>query len=264
MISPLTWVHPDAALPPPENALKDPPGLVAAGADLTTERLIEAYRQGIFPWFSEGDPVLWWSPDPRMVLMTDELHVSKSLKKQLAQIERAQSNGRFGVIVTTDLAFDLVMQGCASRGKSTRESKDTWITADMYQAYHRWHEYGDVHSIETWVDGELAGGLYGVCLGRMFFGESMFTRLPNASKLALVHLVRFLSRQGVRMIDCQMETAHLASLGARPIDRADFLTHVRTAVTQRGFEWSVGWIDGSGTCHPEMPNTVKLKVNAKS
>lgn len=254
MASPLTWVHPDTPLPEAESALANPPGLVAAGMALDTPRLIEAYRKGIFPWYSDGDPVLWWSPAPRMVLMTDELHTSKSLKKYLRQIERQQARGQFDVMVTTDLAFDAVMQGCASRGQPELERTDqTWITADMKQAYRQWHQFGDVHSVETWINGELVGGLYGVCLGRMFFGESMFSRAPNASKLALVHLVNLLNHRGIPMIDCQMQTEHLASLGARAIDRTVFLAHVRQAVDQVGFVWPRGWIDAQGQCHAELP-----------
>ena len=224
-------------------------------------RLIEAYRKGIFPWFSDGEPVLWWSTDPRMVLRIDELHISKSLHKQLRQIERRQINGCFNVIVTTDLAFDAVMQGCANRG---HRGTDTWITADMKAAYQQWHQAGDVHSIETWVNGHLAGGLYGVCLGRMFFGESMFTLVPNASKIALAHLVRFLERHDVTMIDCQMQTEHLASLGARAIERAEFLAHVRHAVNEPGFFWPTGWIDLQGRCHEQLPSGITLQATAQT
>ncbi|UOD51351.1 leucyl/phenylalanyl-tRNA--protein transferase [Orrella daihaiensis] len=266
MASALTWVHPDTPLPPAEMARSNPPGLVAAGMDLGIARLTEAYRKGIFPWFSEGDPVLWWSPDPRMVLMTDELHISKSLGKKLRQIEHLQNNGQFDVIVTTDLAFAAVIHGCATRGHPIGAQLDgqpdssTWITPDMKSAYWQWHQAGDVHSIETWVNGQLAGGLYGVCLGRMFFGESMFTRTSNASKIALVHLVRFLEHRGVTMIDCQMQTDHLASLGARSIDRAEFLSHIRQAVDEPGFVWPAGWIDSIGQCHQDLPSGVVLNL----
>lgn len=258
MASPLTWVHPDTPLPEADTALANPPGLVAVGADLGVPRLVEAYRKGIFPWFSDGEPVLWWSPDPRMVLVADELHVSKSLKKKLKQIENRQQHGQFDVIVTTDLAFDAVMQGCASRGQP---GADTWITTDMKTAYRQWHKHGDVHSIETWVNGQLAGGLYGVCLGRMFFGESMFTLAPNASKIALVHLVRFLQRRAVTMIDCQMQTGHLASMGGRAIDRAEFLAHVRHAVDEPGFVWPAGWLDAQGQCHAQLPDGLTLRAS---
>lgn len=258
MASALTWVHPETPLPEAETALANPPGLVAVGADLGVPRLIEAYRKGIFPWFSDGDPVLWWSPDPRMVLATHDLHISKSLDKKLRQIERNQRQGKFEVIVTTDLAFEAVMQGCASRGQP---GTDTWITADMKLAYRQWHAAGDVHSIETWVNGKLAGGLYGVCLGRMFFGESMFTLVPNASKIALVHLVRFLQYRSVAMIDCQMQTEHLASMGAHAIDRTEFLAHVREVVDAPGFVWPTGWIDLQGQCHEQLPAAVTLRAD---
>ncbi|MCD8516215.1 MAG: leucyl/phenylalanyl-tRNA--protein transferase [Burkholderiaceae bacterium] len=270
MANPLVWVHPETPLPEAQTALANPPGLVAVGMDLGVERLIEAYRKGIFPWFSDGDPVLWWSPDPRMVLMTDELHISKSLNKKLKQIEHQQHDNRFNVIVTTDLAFAAVLEGCATRGHPIPEQLDieakrsTWITADMKAAYQQWHQAGDVHSIETWVNGKLAGGLYGVCLGKMFFGESMFTLTPNASKVALVHLVQFLANRGITMIDCQMQTDHLASMGARSIDRAEFLAHVRQAVDEPGFVWPAGWIDRSGQCHPQLPPGVELNVTERS
>jgi leucyl/phenylalanyl-tRNA---protein transferase len=259
MAHPLTWIDADAPLPPAESALLDPPGLVAVGTDLGVVRLTEAYRKGIFPWFSDGDPVLWWSPDPRMVLHTNELHVSKSLAKQLRQIAREQGNGQFNVVVTTDRAFSAVIEHCANRGQA---DSGTWITEPMKRAYRQWHQAGGVHSIETWIDGELAGGLYGVCLGRMFFGESMFSLAANASKIALVHLVRFLARHDVTLIDCQMQTEHLASLGARTVNRADFLTHVRNAVEQPAFVWPSGWIDASGQCHAEFPTATEPKLAA--
>jgi len=247
MPGPLIWVKPDEPLPRADQALLDPPGLVAAGLDLSVPRLTEAYRKGLFPWFSDGDPVLWWSPDPRMVLVPDELHISKSLGKQLRQIARGQQSGDFSVVVTTNQAFEAVMNGCAARGE---HGQDTWITVEMKQAYQQWHAAGAVHSVETWMDGQLVGGLYGVCLGSMFFGESMFTRATNASKIALVHLVRFLQRQGVTMIDCQMQTEHLASLGARSIAREVFINHVSAATDAPPIDWHAGWIDTEGNLQP--------------
>jgi leucyl/phenylalanyl-tRNA--protein transferase len=202
-----------------EQALRDPNGLLAAGDDLSTGRLLQAYERGIFPWFSEGDPVLWWSPDPRMVLGTDGLRVSRSLRKTL----RA---GRFRV--TADTAFPLVMAACAE----PRPDQDgTWITRDVFEAYCALARLGVAHSIETWEGDALVGGLYGVAIGRMFFGESMFARRSDASKVALVHGVRQLRRWGFPLIDCQMTTSHLASLGAREIRRAEFLSVVRKHVT---------------------------------
>src|ERR1039458_1510970 len=254
----IPWLERDDPFPPLASALRHPNGLLAAGADLSPERLLAAYRQGIFPWYSDGEPILWWSPDPRMVLIPTELKISRSLAKTLR-------NRRYEI--RFDSAFAAVMQGCASRGDdhaapSTGET-GTWITADMRAAYQRLHELGYAHSVETWIEGELAGGLYGVAIGRMFYGESMFTRVRDASKMAMVHLVRRLERQGccrsegelagglygvaigrmfygesmftrvrdaskmamvhlVRrlerqgcgMIDCQMHTRHLATLGA--------------------------------------------------
>lgn len=206
----IPWLAADTPFPPLETALREPDGLLAAGADLSPQRLLDAYQQGIFPWFNQGDPVLWWSPDPRMVLFPAELKVSRSLRKTL----RA---GRYQI--RSDSAFRAVMQECAAaRGAQV----GTWITGGIVAAYTRLHELGRAHSVETWIDGELAGGLYGVALGRMFYGESMFSREADASKIAFVHLVRQLQRWGFGMIDCQMKTAHLASLGAREIPRGEF------------------------------------------
>lgn len=249
MNEPLRWIEANEPLPGASSALTDPPGLVAAGLDLSTERLDEAYRKGIFPWFSDGQPVLWWSPDPRMVLYTDELHLSHSLKKRLRQIERDPLPT---ITVTTDLDFDAVMKGCAQRG--TDDSQETWITDVMRQAYHHWHHAGAAHSIEVWFEQTLVGGLYGVCLGRMFFGESMFSRHTDASKIAMVYLVRFLKKQGVTLIDCQMQTDHLARLGAREIERTAFLTHVTQAVTEPGIPWLPGHLNAMGEIEQDHHN----------
>ena len=213
----IPWLGRDDPFPPLASALQHPNGLLAAGADLSPERLLAAYRQGIFPWYAEGEPILWWSPDPRMVLIPHELKVSRSLAKTLRNRDHE---------IRFDSAFEAVMQGCALRGADhaapdTGET-GTWITADMRAAYQRLHQLGYAHSVETWIEGELAGGLYGVAIGRMFYGESMFTRVRDASKIAMVHLVRRLERQGCGMIDCQMHTRHLASLGARAIPRSKF------------------------------------------
>jgi leucyl/phenylalanyl-tRNA---protein transferase len=214
----IPWLDPADPFPPVDRALRDPNGLLAAGADLSPSRLLDAYRRGIFPWFSEDDPLLWWSPDPRMVLFVRELRVSRSLRRVL----RA---GRF--TVTFDGAFAEVMAGCAG---PRRDEAGTWITDDMVEAYGALARLGFAHSVETWADGRLAGGLYGVAIGRMFYGESMFSRQSDASKVALVTLVRQLGRWGFEMIDCQMSTAHLASLGAREIPRAGFLERLRELV----------------------------------
>jgi len=207
----IQWLQSDEPFPPVHSALAEPNGLLAAGGDLSAERLIEAYRQGIFPWFSDGEPILWWSPDPRMVLVPAEIKVTRSLAKVLR-------NRVFEV--RADSAFREVMQACAEPRANQR---GTWISDDMIGAYHALHRRGIAHSLETWIDGELAGGLYGVAIGRMFYGESMFTRAPDASKIALVHLARQLQRWGFELIDCQMHTAHLERMGGREVPRAAFM-----------------------------------------
>jgi leucyl/phenylalanyl-tRNA--protein transferase len=214
----IPWLRGNAPFPPVEKALKSPNGLLCAGGDLSPERLVEAYSRGIFPWFSEGDPILWWSPDPRMVLFPEELKVSRSLRKK---VERGVFETRF------DTAFDDVIANCAAprAGQS-----GTWIVPEMVAAYTALHELGFAHSVESWRDGELAGGLYGVSLGRVFFGESMFSREPDASKVALVRLVERLRLEGCELIDCQQATAHLASLGAREIRRKEFARRVQDSI----------------------------------
>jgi len=216
----IPWLSETDPFPPVEHALTDPDGLLAAGADLSPARLLDAYRRGIFPWFGEDDPLLWWSPDPRMVLWLHRLHVSRSLR-------RTMRSGRY--TVTLDTAFDAVMAGCAA---PRRDGDGTWITEAMTEAYRRLAALGYAHSVETWLDGRLVGGLYGVAIGRMFFGESMFSRSDDASKVAIVALVRQLGRWGFELVDCQMSTSHLASLGAHEIPRAEFLAHVDRLVRQ--------------------------------
>ena len=214
----LTWLAYDSPFPPVEQALEEPNGLLAAGGDLSPGRLVDAYSRGIFPWFGDDEPILWWSPDPRMVLFPTELKVSRSLRKTLK---------KGGYEVRLDTAFRQVMEACAE----PRDGQPgTWIIPPMVDAYCRLHDLGLAHSAETWVDGELVGGLYGVALGRMFYGESMFTRISDASKIAFVHLVRQLERKGFGMIDCQMKTAHLASFGAREIPRSEFLARLAELV----------------------------------
>jgi leucyl/phenylalanyl-tRNA--protein transferase len=224
----IPWLGQSDPFPPVETALRDPNGLLAAGGDLSPSRLLDAYARGIFPWSGEGDPILWWSPDPRMVLWLNELHVSRSLRRTIGSRRYA---------VTTDTAFDRVVDGCAA---PRRNQDGTWITADMRQAYQRLAAAGKAHSVETWFEGELVGGLYGVTIGRMFFGESMFSRRPDASKVAIASLVRLLARWDFELIDCQMATSHLASLGAREIPRSEFLTHVDRLVRLPGRQvpWS--------------------------
>jgi len=214
----IPWLDADRPFPPLSRALREPNGLLAAGGDLSIRRLLDAYRSGIFPWFSEGDPVLWWSPDPRMVLFPPELKVSRSLARTLRR-------RRFRV--TADLAFAEVVEACRAPRPGQR---GTWITEEMSAAYRRLHQAGHAHSVEAWLDDELAGGLYGVALGRAFFGESMFTRVTDASKVAFVALVRQLERWRFGLVDCQMNTPHLASLGAREIPREDFARRLASLV----------------------------------
>ena len=215
----ITWLHgPDDPLPATHRALRpgsDVPGLLAAGGGLGAQRLTEAYSKGVFPWYSEGQPVLWWSPDPRMVLLTDEFKLSRSLRKTVLRFMRSP-----GCEVRIDSAFRRVIGACA--GTPREGQNGTWIVPEMVEAYTAWHAQGRVHSFETWIDGELVGGLYGVSLGRMFFGESMFSRRTDASKIALAALVCFCRAHGMPMIDCQQQTGHLASMGARELPRAAF------------------------------------------
>lgn len=195
----------------PSPDLARPDGLIAVGGDLCTERLISAYRLGIFPWYNPGEPILWWSPDPRLILYPKELHVSRRLGRIIRQ-------GRFKI--TFDKAFDEVISLCAE--VRLKAGDGTWISDDMIEAYSRLHRQGMAHSAEAWFDGRLAGGLYGVAIGRVFFGESMFSRVDNASKSALVELARQLDVWGFSIIDCQVTTRHLISLGARNIPRNAF------------------------------------------
>jgi leucyl/phenylalanyl-tRNA---protein transferase len=216
----IPYLDAEEPFPPVDNAMREPNGLLAAGGDLSPARLLDAYRRGIFPWFGDEDPLLWWSPDPRMVLFVNELRVSRSLRKTIR-------SGRFGV--TADRAFSAVMNGCAR----PRDDQDgTWITTEMRAAYVRLAAMGYAHSVEAWRDEELVGGLYGVAIGRVFFGESMFAQVTDASKVAFVALVRQLEQWGFRLIDCQMPTAHLASFGAREIPRREFLAEVERATRE--------------------------------
>lgn len=206
----ISWLNENDPFPDPETALANPNGLLAGGGDLSVGRLLSAYRQGIFPWFNPGEPILWWAPDPRMVLFPEEFKLSRSLRRRLK---------RGSCEIRVDGAFSQVMMECAA---PRAKQKGTWISPVMMAAYTRLHRMGHAHCVETWMEGELVGGLYGVAIGRVFFGESMFSRRADASKLALAHLVFQLRRWGYGLIDCQIETDHLASLGARPIPRSDF------------------------------------------
>jgi len=233
----IPWLEPTTPFPDVSEALTiDAPGLLAAGADLSPQRLLLAYQNGIFPWFSEGQPILWWSTDPRMVLHTEGFKVSDSLKKTLRRVERSRIDGG-PWDVRFDSAFEDVMRACAAPRK---DGPGTWISEDIIDGYTGLHAMGYAHSSEVWHDGELVGGAYGVCIGRMFYGESMFARATDASKVALAYLVAFLRGHGVKLIDCQQETAHLASLGAAPVPRSVFLSHLREAIREPAItRWEV-------------------------
>lgn len=212
----IPWLDSGDDFPPCETALREPNGLLCAGGDLSPARLLAAYRRGIFPWFSPGEPILWWSPDPRMTLEPAAFRPSRSLRQRLR---------RGGYEVRLDHDFAAVIGACAATPR--KGQRGTWISDQMQAAYRRLHALGHAHSAETWIDGQLAGGLYGVAIGGMFYGESMFARVTDASKIALAHLTHYLRQRGYGLIDCQMATPHLASLGAREIPREDFIARLR-------------------------------------
>lgn len=231
----IPWLTADTPFPPVAQALKEPNGLLAGGGDLSPQRLLTAYRRGIFPWFSPGEPILWWSPDPRMVLFPDALRIARSLAKTLRNADYS---------VKLDTAFEQVIAACAATPRPGQDG--TWITPEMQRAYCRLHALGYAHSVETWCAGTLVGGLYGVAIGRLFCGESMFSHATDASKIALAHLCRYLARREFGIIDCQMETAHLTSLGARPIQRDAYLARVAALVDtgEPPGRWPADGIDG--------------------
>ena len=204
----------------PDPALADPSGLLGVGGDLDPERVLTAYRSGIFPWYSQGQPILWWSPDPRMVLFTEELRIQRSLAKRIRQ-QRYR--------ITLDRAFAEVVERCALTARP--DQRGTWITTEMSEAYAHLHALGHAHSVEAWEGDELVGGLYGVAVGRLFSGESMFATAPDASKIAFVHLVTQLREWGFPLIDCQVHTPHLERFGAREIPRRDYLAALRDVLT---------------------------------
>lgn len=218
----IPWLDAPTAFPDPNHALTEPAGLLCAGGDLEPASIVAAYSRGIFPWFSDDQPILWWSPDPRMVLVPSEFKISKSLSKTV-KMHKLETR--------IDTAFAEVIAGCAA---PREPGGGTWIVPEMQAAYIRLHQLGFAHSVETWGPGEnggeLLGGLYGIALGRIFFGESMFTRATDASKVALVALVDKLNRDGFELIDCQQETRHLASFGARPIPRSEFLQRLQELI----------------------------------
>jgi leucyl/phenylalanyl-tRNA--protein transferase len=233
---PLPWIADEhTPLPPTDQALgadSDAPGLLAAGGSLDTQRLAEAYRRGIFPWYSAGEPVLWWAPDPRMVLPVSEFKLARSLRKSLRRFLQTP-----GCEIRFDSACRDVIAACAKAPRTGQSG--TWIVPAMVRAYGDWHDAGLVHSVETWIDGRLAGGLYGVGIGRMFYGESMFARTNDASKFALCALVAHCRAAGIDLIDCQQNTAHLTSFGAREIARTEFEQHLASATAQTPrVEWS--------------------------
>lgn len=226
----IPWLatHP-VQFPDTRKALKEPNGLLAAGGDLSADTLLAAYHRGIFPWYQEPDPILWWSPDPRMVLDPREVHISSSMKKMLRKMP---------FTITCDQAFDKVMQACAGTRNYTDE---TWISTEIQRAYGALHEQGHAHSVEVWQEGRLIGGLYGVALGSVFFGESMFSQVANASKAGFITLCQVLGNCGVGLVDCQVYTPHLASLGAREIPRNEFerLLKVLTQQQPTGNPWTM-------------------------
>ncbi len=231
--APIPWLAPGAAFPPPEQAWPEgspAPGLLAAGGALDAGSLQRAYASGIFPWFSAGQPILWWSTDPRMLLRTDAFRLHRSLRKRIDQLLRADR-----LQIRFDSDFRRVMAHCAQAPRGGQSG--TWILPEMVDAYCNLHAAGLAHSVETWIDGELVAGLYCVALGHAVFGESMFTRVNDGSKIALAALVAFGLAKGVEQIDCQQVTRHLASLGARPARRADFLQSLRVQTAQPALQW---------------------------
>jgi leucyl/phenylalanyl-tRNA--protein transferase len=245
----LPWLDPGDPFPPVSaawDAAQPAPGLLAAGGALDVESLLRAYAAGIFPWFSEGQPILWWSTDPRMVLHTGEFQLHRSLRKTLARFVASPN-----CEVRIDTAFDQVIQACS--GSSRAGQAGTWILPSMVQAYQALHRAGHAHSVETWIDGKLAGGLYCVAIGRAVFGESMFTRVADASKIALAALVALCRHHGVPLIDCQQNTQHLASLGAREIARADFVAQVAHNATKAPMLWQFDPVYWNDILPPKLP-----------
>lgn len=232
----IPWLGSADPFPPLALALAEPNGLLCAGGDLSPQRIVEAYRNGIFPWYSPGEPILWWSPNPRMVLVPSELKISRSLRRTL----RA---GNYQIRLDSD--FPAVIRACARTRRKGQAG--TWISGEMQAAYGSLHELGFAHSVETWLDDKLIGGLYGLAIGKMFYGESMFSHATDASKIALAHLCRHLEAQGFGLIDCQMNTPHLASLGAREIARSEFIARLRqlTAIAPDQRRWMTDGASGA-------------------
>jgi len=210
------------AFPSAEKALREPDGLLAAGGDLHPQRLLSAYARGIFPWYDEGQPILWWSPDPRAVLWPDDLHISRRMARTLRKMDL-----RF----SADTAFDAVIEGCSA---PRVKSRGTWITRDMADAYRRLHQIGWAHAFEGWLGDDLAAGLYGVAIGQVFFAESMFTRVDDASKAVLINAVDYLRARSFELIDCQVRSEHLRTLGATTLSRREFLGHLKRLCARPG------------------------------
>jgi leucyl/phenylalanyl-tRNA--protein transferase len=243
----LHWLdprNPHQPFPPVHLAMRDPNGLLAIGGDLVPQRLLRAYAQGIFPWYNPDEPILWWCPDPRAVLVPSQLHVSRSLQRAIRRADYA---------VTLDTRFEAVVASCAA---PRARSRGTWLGDDMREAYRQLYELGHAHSIELWRDGELVGGLYGVALGRVFFGESMFSRVDNGSKIALYWLCRQLEAWDFPLIDCQVSSDHLLSLGAQTLRRDDFLRRLANAVAEGPppgrWRFDVDVPSDVGHGHPEL------------
>ena len=252
----IPWLGNADDFPPLDSALSEPNGLLCAGGDLTPSRLLQTYAKGIFPWYSPGEPILWWSPSPRMVLYPGEFRISHSLRKTL----RKKSYR-----VRLDTSFKSVIRACANTRRIGQAG--TWITPEIQAAYVRLHELGYAHSVETWIDERLAGGLYGIAIGKMFYGESMFAHVTDASKIALAHLMRFLDEQQFGLIDCQMNTAHLTSLGAREIPRDDFIEQLRrlTEIPPRYGRWhsNAATFDWRQTNEAEAPYAPRKKASLR-
>lgn len=233
----------DKHTPFPSIERATPDGLLAVGGDLSLPRMLEAYDKGIFPWYNPGDPILWWSPDPRMVLSCDAFKVSRSLAKRCRQIARNETKPDAAIKVLTNTSFLHVIMQCAA----TRINREgTWISPEIIRAYFNLHQQGYAHSVELWSENKLVGGLYGVCMGRFFFGESMFATQTDASKIALYYLVQFLKQQDITHVDCQQETPHLASLGAQPIARSEFAQLLNVKKTLTPPVWQAGQLLASG------------------
>lgn len=238
----IPWLNSNDPFPPLSQAVEH--GLLAAGADLSVPRLLDAYNQGIFPWFSEGDPILWWSPSPRSILRCSEFKLSKSLAKKCRQIARHESTATPILTITTNTAFLAVIQQCAA---TRQQQTGTWITNDIIAAYEALHRSHHAHSIEVWQEGKLVGGLYGVQRGQFFFGESMFSLISDASKIALHYLTRYLQQHlHIEYIDCQQETAHLNSLGAQTISRSQFTQLLQQYTPLQTPPWGRGQLKADG------------------